>query len=39
MKNLMDFCIGSLAFWMIGWGLMYGADGFGGLFGFSDFFK
>jgi ammonium transporter, Amt family len=39
MKNLMDFCIGSLAFWMIGWGLMYGADGFGGLFGFSEFFK
>jgi len=39
MKNLMDFCIGSIAFWMIGWGLMYGADKFGGLVGFSDFFR
>jgi Amt family ammonium transporter len=39
MKNLMDFCLGSLVFWMIGWGLMYGADTLGGLIGFSDFFK
>lgn len=39
MKNLMDFCFGSLAFWMIGWGLMYGADKLGGIIGFSDFFK
>jgi len=39
MKNLMDFCIGSIVFWMIGWGFMYGADKFGGLIGFSDFFK
>jgi Amt family ammonium transporter len=39
MKNLMDFCIGSIAFWMVGWGLMYGADQAGGLFGFSDFFR
>ncbi len=39
MKNLMDFCFGSIAFWMIGWGLMYGADRLGGLVGFSDFFK
>ena len=39
MKNLMDFCIGSIAFWMVGWGLMYGADALGGLVGFSDFFK
>jgi len=38
MKNLMDFCFGSIAFWMIGWGLMYGTDKLG-LFGFSDFFK
>lgn len=25
MKNLMDFCIGSLAYWIIGFGLMFGA--------------
>lgn len=39
MKNLMDFCFGSIAFWMIGWGFMYGSDILGGLVGFSDFFK
>ncbi len=38
MKNLMDFCLGSIAFWAIGWGLMYGADKIG-LFGSSEFFK
>jgi Amt family ammonium transporter len=38
MKNLMDFCFGSIAFWMIGWGLMYGSDKLG-LIGFSEFFK
>ncbi len=38
MKNLMDFCFGSIVFWMIGWGFMYGTDKFG-LIGFSDFFK
>jgi Amt family ammonium transporter len=27
MKNLMDFCIGSLAFWFIGFGLMFGIGG------------
>lgn len=26
MKNLMDFSIGSLAFWMLGFGLMFGAS-------------
>ncbi|MCE5324218.1 ammonium transporter [bacterium] len=25
MKNLMDFCVGSLAYWVIGFGLMFGA--------------
>ena len=25
MKNLMDFCIGSPAFWLVGFGLMFGA--------------
>lgn len=39
MKNLMDFCLGALAFWMIGWGLMYGSSALGGLVGFSEFFK
>lgn len=24
MKNLMDFCIGTLAFWLVGFGLMFG---------------
>jgi len=37
MKNLMDFSIGALFYWAIGWALMYGSD-VGGLFGFSDFF-
>lgn len=26
MKNLMDFCIGSVGFWLIGYALMYGDD-------------
>ena len=37
MKNLMDFSIGSLAFWVVGYGIMFGASK-AGLFGFSDFF-
>lgn len=32
MKNLMDFCIGGVVFWLLGYGLMQGADNFG-LFG------
>jgi Amt family ammonium transporter len=32
MKNLMDFCIGSLAFWAIGYSLMYG-ESIGGFVG------
>lgn len=32
MKNLMDFSIGALAFWLVGYGLMHGSD-IGGLFG------
>lgn len=27
MKNLMDFCIGTVVFWLIGFGLMFGGDG------------
>ncbi len=35
MKNLLDFCIGSLAFWAIGFGLMFGlTTGFIGKSGF-----
>ena len=39
MKNLMDFCFGSIVFWMLGWGFMYGTDKLGGFVGFSEFFK
>jgi len=35
MKNLMDFCVGSLAYWIIGFGLMFGAgNAFVGTSGF-----
>ena len=27
MKNLMDFCIGALAFWAVGYAVMYGGNG------------
>ncbi|MCK4859009.1 MAG: ammonium transporter [Candidatus Omnitrophica bacterium] len=37
MKNLMDFCIGSIAFWVIGFGIMFGASALG-LFGTNGFF-
>jgi Amt family ammonium transporter len=37
MKNLLDFCIGSIGFWLVGFGLMFGADTLG-LFGRSGFF-
>ncbi len=37
MKNLMDFCIGSLFFFFIGWGLMYGTSK-SGIFGSDQFF-
>ena len=37
MKNLLDFSIGSIAFWLIGFGIMFGIDKFGFL-GFSGFF-
>lgn len=37
MKNLMDFSIGTLAFWAIGFGLMFGASSTG-WFGTSGFF-
>jgi len=37
MKNMMDFCMGSIAFFAVGYGLMFGADKMG-LFGSSGFF-
>jgi len=37
MKNLMDFSVGSLAYWAVGFGIMFGADKMG-LFGTSGFF-
>ncbi len=37
MKNLMDFSVGSLGFWAIGFGLMFGASA-GGFIGTSGFF-
>ena len=37
MKNLMDFSVGSLAFWAVGYALMFGASQ-AGLFGASGFF-
>lgn len=36
MKNLMDFSLGSLTFWLVGFGLMFGTTSTG-LFGWSDF--
>jgi Amt family ammonium transporter len=36
MKNLMDFSIGGLAYWGVGFGLMFGASN--GVFGASNFF-
>ena len=37
MKNVMDLCLGTIAFWVIGFGLMFGAD-VGGFIGTPDFF-
>lgn len=37
MKNLMDFSIGSLCFFVVGFGIMFGTDAFG-LFGTDGFF-
>ncbi|HAJ57624.1 MAG TPA: ammonium transporter [Candidatus Omnitrophica bacterium] len=37
MKNLMDFCVGSLMYWLVGFGIMFGASK-AGLFGTDGFF-
>ena len=36
MKNLMDFCIGTIVFWLLGFGIMFGSAG--SIFGGIDFF-
>ena len=36
MKNFMDFCIGSLVFWIVGYSIMYGGEG--AFFGAFDLF-
>jgi Amt family ammonium transporter len=36
MKNMMDFSVGALAFWAVGFGLMFGTTN--GFFGTTDFF-
>jgi len=36
MKNMMDFSVGALAFWAVGFGLMFGTSN--GYFGTTDFF-
>ncbi len=36
MKNLMDFSVGAMAYWAVGWGLMYGAS-IGGFIGGDEF--
>ncbi len=36
MKNIMDFSLGTIVFWMIGFGIMFGGDG--AFFGGFDFF-
>lgn len=37
MKNMMDFGLGTIAFWAVGFSFMYGTDVWG-FFGFSNFF-
>lgn len=38
MKNVMDLCLGTIIFWVIGFGLMFGTNAAGGLIGIPDFF-
>jgi len=37
MKNLMDFCIGTVAFLLLGFGILYGEDALGGFIGVPNF--
>jgi Amt family ammonium transporter len=38
MKNFMDFSVGALVYWAIGFGLAYGGSSLGGLVAYGDFF-
>lgn len=38
MKNLMDFALGTLVFWVLGFGIMFGANALGGFIGIPDLF-
>ncbi len=37
MKNFMTISLGIIVYWLVGWGIMYGAD-YGGLIGIDQFF-
>lgn len=38
MKNFMDFSVGALVYWAVGFGLAYGGSSLGGLVGYGEFF-
>lgn len=38
MKNFMDFSVGSLMFWAVGWAFAYGGTSVGGFIAYGDFF-
>lgn len=38
MKNVMDFCVGAIGYFIIGWAFMYGGGALEGFIGLSDFF-
>ncbi len=38
MKNLMDFALGSLIYWVLGFGIMFGSNALGGFIGIPQFF-
>lgn len=38
MKNFMDFSVGALAYWAVGFGLAYGGSTLGGWIGYGEFF-
>ncbi|MBN2110932.1 MAG: ammonium transporter, partial [Methanosarcinaceae archaeon] len=37
MKNFMTICLGTIVYWVVGWGIMYGADA-AGILGTDQFF-
>ncbi len=38
MKNFMDFAVGSIVYWAVGFGLAYGGSTIGGFVGYGEFF-